>query len=377
MRIGVSLMTGNSQHVWNNGLVQNIYHFVKMLETIPFVESVCLLNCGNRDDHPQGLDEEGRRVPLLSLTDAFSSIDVAIEQGGAIDTEWIRRFRHRGGKVVQHLCGQPYVALIEPTVFKRDGFFLDPERFDEIWILAKDMMFDSMMETIYRCPIREVPYLWSPRFLDQTIQTDETGTPTFGYRPGSLKPGSVSPAIFEPNLSPIKMGLIPVLICETIERRRPDVIGRMILHNSDRMLEHQAFVHFMQNLDIYRNGKCILVARDYFAHVMGRGHNVVVSHQINCPQNYLYLDALHGNYPLVHNSVLFKDAGYYYPESDVEAGADALACAVDHHDDNLEDYSRRARKAIDALSPVGPDNLSAYARLLISLTSKNRGRRCA
>lgn len=377
MRIGVSLMTGKSQHVWNNGLVQNIYHFVKMLKNIPFVESVSLLNCGDQDDHPNALDEERRKIPLISLSDAFHSIDVAIEQGGAVDLEWIRRFRHRGGKVVQHLCGQPYVALIEPTVFKRDGFFLHPERFDEIWILKKDMVFASMMETIYRCPIREVPYLWSPRFLDQTIQTDEAGDPTFGYRPGSLQPGSVSPAIFEPNLSPIKMGLIPVLICETIERRRPDLIGRMILHNSDRMLHHRAFVHFMQNLDIYQNSKCILVARDYFAHVMGRGHNIVVSHQINCPQNYLYLDALHGSYPLVHNSEIFKDVGYYYPDSDIEAGADAFAFAIDNHDRDLDDYKRRAAKVIDALSPSNPENLSAYSRLLVSLIGKDSGRRCA
>jgi hypothetical protein len=377
MRIGVSLMTGNSQHVWNNGLVQNIYHFVKLLESIPFVESVCLLNCGDRDDHPHGLDEEGRRIPLLSLADAFHHVDVAIEMGGAIDMEWIRRLRHRGGKVIQHLCGQPYVALIEPTVFKRDGFFLDPERFDEIWILTKDMPFASMLETIYRCPVREVPYLWSPRFLEQTIEKDEEGNRKFGYRPGSLKPGSVCPSIFEPNLSPIKMGLIPVLICEAIQRRRPDLIGRMVLHNSDRMLEHLSFVYFMQNLEIYRSGKSLLVARDYFAHVMGREFNLVVSHQINCPQNYLYLDALYGGYPLIHNSILFKDAGYFYPESDVEAGAEAFLHAVEHHDRDFADYQRRGQRAIDALSPIGPDNLSAYARLLISLTSTDTRRRYA
>lgn len=377
MRIGVSLMTGKSQHVWNNGLNQNIYHFVKMLESIPFVESVCLLNCGDHDDHPHGLDVEGKRIPLMSLSEAFHQIDVAVEQGGAIDTEWIRRFRHRGGKVILHMCGQPYVALIEPTVFKRDGFFLEPDRFDEIWILAKDMIFAPMMETIYRCPIREVPYLWSPRFLEQTIEKDEEGNGKFGYRPGSLAPGSIFPAIFEPNLSPIKMGLIPVLICEMIQRRRPDWIHRMILHNSDRMLEHPAFVYFMQNLDIYTSGKSILVGRDYFGHVMGRGSNVVVSHHINCPQNYLYLDALHGGYPLIHNSVLFKDAGYYYPDSDVEAGAEAFAFAVENHDHNLDAYKRRAREVIEDLSPVAPKNLSAYARFLISLTSADSRRRRA
>lgn len=377
MRVGISIMTGETQHVWNNGLVQNIYHFAKLVENIPFVESVYLLNCGNKDDHPAGLDEEGRGIPLISLADAFDHIDVAIEQGGAINTEWIRRFRFRGGKVILHMCGQPYVALIEPTVFKREGFFLEPERFDDIWILAKDMPFAPMMETMYRCPVREVPYLWSPRFLEQTVERDAEGQSTFGYRPGSLVPGGVAPAIFEPNLSPIKMGLIPFLICEMIERQSPEMIGRLMLHNSDRMLSHPSFVHFMQNMELYRAGKVEMTARDYFSHTMGRGKNVVVSHQLNCPQNYLYLDALHGGYPLIHNSDIFKDAGYYYPESDVEAGAAALADAIQNHDSQLDAYKARAREVIDRLSPTGRDNISVYGRLFVSLTSSGDRRRYA
>lgn len=377
MRIGVSIMTGDSQHVWNNGLVQNIYHFAQMLQSMPFVESVCLLNCGNRDEHPAGLDEEGRAIPLLSLAEAFDRIDVAIELGGAMDTEWLRRFRYRGGKVVLHMCGQPYVALIEPTVFKRDGFFLEAERFDEVWILAKDMVFAPMLETMYRCPIREVPYLWSPRFLEQTILRNEDGTRRFGYQIGSLRAGNVCPAIFEPNLSPIKMGLIPILICETIERRSPELIGRIMFHNTDRMMEHPSFVHLMQNLDIYKAGKCELTGRNFFSHTMSDLKNVVVSHQLHCPQNYLYLDALYGDYPLIHNSALFKDVGYYYPDSDIAAGADALTHAIQTHDQNIEDYRRRAREVIDGLSPVGPDNISAYARLFLTLTSPGDRRRYA
>lgn len=377
MRIGVSIMTGETQHVWNNGLVQNIYHFAKMLKNIPFVESVFLINCGNKDEHPAGVDDEGRAIPLLSLADAFDRIDVAIEFGGALDAEWLRRFRYRGGKVVLHMCGQPYVALIEPTVFKRDGFFLEPERFDEVWILAKDMVFASMMETIYRCAVREVPYLWSPRFLEQTIQYDEDGTRKFGYQIGSLRAGNVCPAIFEPNLSPIKMGLIPILICEMIERHSPELIGRVMFHNTDRMMSHPSFVYFMRNLDIYKAGKCELTARNYFSHTMSNIKNVVVSHQINCPQNYLYLDALHGDYPLVHNSVLFKDVGYYYPDSDITAGSEAFSRAVNTHDQNIDDYRHRARKVIDSLSPVGHGNLNSYARQLLTLTSPGDRRRYA
>lgn len=372
MRIGISIMTGGTQNVWNNGLVQNIYHLATLMEAIPFVERVFLLNCGAVNEHPPGTDEIGKNIPLIPLNEASDHIDVVIEQGGAIDPEWSRRFRARGGKVVLHICGQPYASLIEPTVFNRQGFFVDPERFDEVWLLAKDVVFAGMIGTIHRCPVYEVPYLWSPRFLDRTIMRDASGAPTFGYRPGSLARGSVRPAIFEPNISPFKMGLIPMLICDTIERRNPGLIGRVNLMNSLMMSEQRGFVAFMQNLDLYRAGKVEIANRDYFAHVMGRGANLVVSHQITWSQNYLYLDALHGGYPLVHNSPFFRDFGYYYEGSDVEAGAAALSRAVTDHDRNLDAYRRNGMVAIEYLSPTRRANIDNYARRLVSL-SHDRG----
>lgn len=377
MRIGVSIMTGDGQHVWNNGLVQNIYHFAGLLRSIPFVEEVYLLNCGDRDTHPRGSDEAARSFPLLKPTEAFDLIDVAIEMGGAIDVEWIRRFRFRGGKFILHLCGQPYVSLVEPTVFDREGFFIDALRFEEIWLLAKDMVFAPMLRTIHRCPIHEVPYLWSPRFLEQTIEKTEDGEPRYGYRKGSLQPGRARPAIFEPNISPIKMGLIPYMICDAVERASPGTIDHVTYLNGDGTLAHPTFVHFMQNSTIYQAGKAKIIGRDFFAHIMERGSNIVVSHQINCPQNYVYLDALYGSYPLIHNSVLFKDAGYYYEASDAVAGAQALRDAIEQHDHELNAYARRGKSVIDGLSPSARSNIDHYARRLLALTSTGTARRSA
>lgn len=377
MRIGVSIMTGDNHHVWNNGLNQNIYHFASMLNKIPFVEGVYFINCGDRKTHPNGSDEEAMRFPIISQADAFDAVDVAIEMGGAIDVEWIRRFRFRGGKFVIHLCGQPYVALVEPTVFDREGFFIEAQRCDEIWLLAKDMIFAPMQRTIHRCPIHEVPYLWSPRFLEQTVQRGPDGESLFGYRPGSLKAGAARPAIFEPNLSPIKMGLIPQMIVDMVERRAPGTIDHVTFLNGDGMIGHPSFIHFMQSMATYLAGKVRIIGRDFFAHTMGRGDNMVVSHQINCPQNYVYLDALHGLYPLIHNSKMFKDVGYYYKDSDVAGGVSAFLNAIETHDRNLDDYARRARAVIDGLSPAAPANIDQYARRLLSLVNTGVKRRAA
>jgi len=371
MRVGLSIMTGSQQNVWNNGLFQNIYHLACLLEGIPFVERVFLLNCGD-GGHPAGAEDFADRFPLLAPGDA-DGLDVAVEMGGALDAQWGRRFRAAGGKVVFHICGQPYAALVESTIFRKQGYFGDPQRCDEVWVLAKDAMFAPMLRTIHRCPVHVTPYLWSPHFLNATIAQAPDGESGFGYRHGALSAGA-RPAIFEPNISPIKMALIPLLACDVAERRQPGAVAHVHLMNGEHLLSHRSFVEFMRNLDLYRDGKVSIGGRDYFANVMARGANVVVSHQLGCSQNYLYLDALHGGYPLVHNSPLFRDAGYFYEGSDVEAGATALLDAVATHDLNLEFYNTRSKRVIDALAPTARGNADGYARRLIDLTQERAHR---
>ncbi|MFX1815373.1 DUF2827 family protein, partial [Paraburkholderia sp. A1RI_3L] len=61
--------------------------------------------------------------------------------------------------------------------------------------------------------------------------------------------------------------------------------------------------------------------------------------------------------------------GYYYPDSDIEAGAVQLAHAARHHDSQQERYAGRARSFLATLSPRHAANGSHYARRLLALTS--------
>jgi len=213
---------------------------------------------------------------------------------GSLDSEWCKLFRARGGKIAFYNCGQPYAALIERSVFDRHGFFGDAERCDEVWLLSKDGQFGAMMRGMYRCPVHEAPYLWSPAFLEETSKKAEKEELRFGYRPGSLMSSPSAPAIFEPNISPIKMGIIPFMICEEVERGDPSAIGHVHLLNVKHMTSQHSFVFLVENSDLYKRNNLTPGERDHFSHVMARGANVVVSHQIDCAQNYLYLDAVAG-----------------------------------------------------------------------------------
>ena len=372
MRIGISILTRAGHDLWSSGIDQNVYHLACLLDAIPFVERVVLIDTGDQGHPPRNAGPLGERFALLSPTQAQDCIDVAIEMSGGLDMEWLARFRARGGKVVLCVCGQPYAALIEPATFNRPGFFAFPERCDELWLLEKDWPFAAMMSALHRCPVFELPYLWAPCFLDERIEAAAKEGLSYGYVPGAFESAGVIPAILEPNISPIKMGLIPYLACEMVQRLSPQTLGQVHLMNSQHMAEQSSFIFFIQNSDIYRAGKLGIGARDYISHVMGRGANMVVSHQQDCAQNYLYLDALYGAYPLVHNSPWLGDLGYYYDGSDVAAAASAIMRARQIHDEGLDRYRASADALIARLSPTHGDNRSAYARRLVGLSAQGR-----
>jgi hypothetical protein len=103
------------------------------------------------------------------------------------------------------------------------------------------------------------------------------------------------------------------MISEKVQRAMPEAMAMLLFMNSKKMAENPTFVAMMVQSQLYKAGKVVVAGRDYFAHVMGVGANMVISHQDDWGQNYLYLDALYGDYPLIHNSPFFADAGYYYP----------------------------------------------------------------
>jgi hypothetical protein len=60
-------------------------------------------------------------------------------------------------------------------------------------------------------------------------------------------------------------------------------------------------------------------------------------------QNYVYLETLFYKRALIHNSPLFKDVGYYYPEFNVNIGSDQLLAAIEDFDQlkHVESYEAK------------------------------------
>ena len=369
MRIAITTLSQHGQNIWSAGITQNALFLAKLLRNIPFVQDVMLLDTGSETSlGPQvDLDEFGTR--MVKMQDAADQVDVIIEMAGLLDKAWLGLQRARGKKAIWMCVGHPYSALLEGTIFRESGFFLGAGRHDAIWMIPGHAASAPLMETMHRCKAEVAPYLWDPCFLMARKAEIAAAGVHYGYEKAAAQnPSGSHPwklAVFEPNLSPIKSGLIPMLIADTAYRQQPQAFSMLNMLNMAHLVQHPTLLYMANTLDMVKQHKAVFLGRNDIAGFMGEsGTHAVISHQWTNDQNYLYLDALYGNYPLIHNSPWLRDAGYYYPDFEVAEGASALLHAYREHDEGLRDYSAKDSRYFDRVSIHNSDNIQRYADLL-------------
>ncbi|PLZ03938.1 DUF2827 domain-containing protein [Burkholderia sp. WAC0059] len=372
MRIGISVLSHAGQSIWQNGLGQNVVFLALAFARLPFVRQVVLIDVGSERHLPREAEALAPGLRVLTQQEATDEVDVIVEMAGALDVRWLDLMRARGRKVVYHCCGQPYVGLVEPAVFERPAHAARPGRYDEIWLLPKDRLLAPLMRTLHRCPVHVVPFVWHPMFLEARIAEVASHGVRYGYEANRAAGGAqagqgLRVAIFEPNISVVKTSSIPMLVCDEAWRAAPGSVAAMHVLNTLHMKDHPGMLHLANSLDLVREHRATFHGRHDVVGFMGQHADAVVSHQWGNDQNYAYLDALYGDYPLIHNSPWLAGAGYYYPGFDAAAGAARLLDAWRGHDARLDDYRARSRVVFDAVNPFDDANLRAYAGRLNAL----------
>ncbi|MET3496276.1 DUF2827 domain-containing protein [Variovorax boronicumulans] len=374
MRIGISVITHAGQNIWENGLGQNVVFLARLFQQLPFVRSVILIDVGDQHVMPEQVDMNAMGLRLMRAHEAADEVDVIIEMAGALDPQWLALQRARGKKVVYYCAGQPYAGAIESSVFDKPSHFPRPDRCDEVWLLPEYQTFASFQRVLQRCPVRVVPYLWHPQFLAQRIEDVSRLGFSFGWKAGTQPAAGLRVAIFEPNISVAKTSSISMLACDEACRAEPGSVAMMSVLNTLHLKDHPTMLYFANQLDLVKQHKAVFLGRHDIVGFMVQHADAVVSHQWINDQNYSYLDALYGDYPLVHNSPWLQGfgAGYFYPGFEAAEGGRQLRVAAKEHDARLDDYRRRSRQVFDAVDPLNAANVEQYGRLLLDL-QRNSG----
>ena len=370
LRIGITIGLHSEQEtLWNNGIKQNAVFLADALKHCPNVASVTLVNTTNVKI-TSALPWDLARWPTVAYDETtHEHFDVIVELGGQINPEQTDALKRAGGRLVSYCCGFEYVHAMESILFNKPmwgrNLFIN-QRYDDIWMVPQvDHISRSYFEVLRRQKARAVPFVWSPVFLDaRSHQLPHGGL----YQPHA---GARRLSVLEPNINIVKFCLYPALIAEEAYRARPEAIALLQVTNAERLAkENQDFIALMTQLDIVQNHKAVFLGRFDTPQFLAENTDIVVSHQLENPLNYLYLEVCWQGYPLVHNAHLCKDLGYYYEGNDTSAGAERVLEAIDTHDAQATPYRERQRAAIDRYAPGNAEVTRVYSTLLDELVSR-------
>lgn len=369
LKVGVSIyVRKGEQSLWENGIFQNCLFLVQLLMRSPRVSAVYLVAGGGDGGPTDAGFLADSPVPVIDMASAAEELDVMIEMSAQLGREWVEAFRAKGGKTASMRVGNDYVIDIERMVFdKPHGLLITGAPYDAVWTLPEyQKTCVPYFASTFRAPTRTVPHLWSPVVLERALTKARQTDPglSFGYQPGKKR---WRVGMFEPNVCMVKASHMPILVCETAHRANPDLLEHVYCYNTFHMKDHPVFNGFANSLDIVRHGRATFEGRFPLYEVMGAHVDVVVSHHWENAQNYVYYEALYGNYPLIHNSHLLEGCGYRYHGFDCEEGGVALQHAFDVHDNDLESYRTQAASLLQQLDPESEANVRIYTEAIDDL----------
>ena len=365
LRIGITIgLHWEGESLWVNGIKQNALNLALAFKHSPHGHRVWLVNTTDIAITP-ALPWSLAEFPTLSFREAKDELDVMIELGGQLSPDEVDYLKRRGVRLVSYCCGAEYIQNIEAMIFRRPlwtDLFCN-RRYDQLWVIPQVAETSlGFFETLRRRPAIVAPFVWSPLALNQKA----AALPHRGeYRPSGR---AKRLAVMEPNLDVLKFCLNPILIAERVFRQTPDEIGFVHVLRADGLAQsNPEFIALVSQLDLVRANKVSFVgAFDTPGFLVGHT-DIVVSHQWGLALNYLYFDVCWQGYALVHNAHLCPEIGYYYPESNLAAGAAALRAALDAHDEDWEAWRERQRQLIGRFLATDRDLISAYDALLSDL----------
>jgi hypothetical protein len=376
LKIGITLgLQSNTESIWTNGMKQNVLMFVHLLKQSKNDYQVCILNTIDVDfseKKPSYLDG----IDIYNFKEKFMDMDLIVMMGAQVYDADIQKFKEdKNKRFIGYKCGNNYVIHMENVMFKENKkkYFEYENTFDELWYIPQQHDTNSgFFSTLYRTNAFIVPFIWHHKFLLESVKDIEKGYADGRYKKGyKYNPEKEKKVIgiMEPNINIVKYGLIPAMIAE--ESYRGDVgnskIDKVMITNGEKVKANHEFMSIIRTFDLFKDKKLSAESRYQTAFILTQYFDVVISHQILNPLNYLYLDAAFLGYPVLHNASLCKDLGYYYENGDTKQGAKMLDYILTEHDKNLQEYHERNDLVLQRYHADNENLIETYDKLIYNL----------
>ena len=346
--------------IFCNGLQQNIVFLAQLLNDLGHESIICLPHDIDRCiDAPKDI----LLIERKEIINHSKNVDLILNTAWMIEEKVIKAIKkvNSSFRNIHILYGNSLLADVERCSWN-DHIAVCNKNVDEVWISPHYKFSFEYFKTYYKTDkVKTLPYIWSPYFVDLHEGIWNKADKTCFYSPGK----DMSIGILEPNLNITKHCLPSIMSVECLHNNFPEVnFKKVVAYCSKKLMDKKYFKSLMWNLNITKNLKIEFAGRKMVSGIFSHECNLFLSHQLLNALNYTYMEALYFNMPLIHNSEIIRDAGYFYADYNVIEAAKMIKKASEVHDSNLDSYRQKSQSILNKYSPNNPEVINEYRKLL-------------
>ena len=366
MKIGITI--DFEINFFSNGLQQNIIILNNLINNFENFTSFFIYK-GKKI--PNEFAKEDFCIPYSELIkESNLSFDLIILMGFTVNKESLNELKRQNKKTkfILMQCGNQYIENMTYSLFEKKEYSPvdNLSDLDEIWILPHYEKNISFMKTYYKNNnVKIVPYLWDSLFIDYQLKTSNN---LFSdCKPYQLNNNSV--IVMEPNLNSSKNCILPLYIVESFEQKFSNLIKSCNLFAAKNLIQNQYFIKLILKLNIYNYRKDFLKLhkRKTLINAILNYGSIVLSHQQDNALNNLYFEVLYLGLPLLHNSKIISNYGYFYEENNIDEAVNQLKYILDKHENDISNYKKKSKQLINLYSSKNKTNIKSYYDLLLSI----------
>lgn len=354
----------NEKTLFQNGLTQNIVILYDLFESIGY-ESYLLQTSTEKSE----FISQYRTILLNDMIKQSMHISLFIEIGMSLDVLTRQYLRSIHAKIIKLYLGNILNIDIETIHYFNNNVFFHHHVVgdtDEIWTSPHYLQHLQYAAVINRTPIeksRIVPYVWEPScFTYYKHREAMNWIPPTSWTTQNI-------VICDPHISFQKCSFYSLLLVEAFSKKFPEWKGNVHIINGDRLsLSSHALHNVLPSLTIYHANRVILHPRKTI-HTMLEDHpsSCFITHQWNNSYNYMTLELMYCNYPILHNSDGWESFGYHYSLQAWDAAIQTLYLALTCHKKNINSYKTHAAQLIWKHSIHNPKMQQRWRDILTSL----------
>lgn len=246
---------------------------------------------------------------------------------------------HYGNNLMTDIHKLYFSEKPELYAFEETNFF-DFCLYSPHYAFAKDYMSLSK-----ECEALELPYIWDPKFIKK--EAENVGA-DLRYKPVARQ----NIAVVEPCLNISKTNFIPLLTILQLLKEKPHIFNEAYIFSNKLGKDCIQPAKHLNTQTVLREypKRVYFDPRQKIVNIFKNDNPIILAHQFYNELNYIYLEALYYDFPLVHNSPPFENAGYYYKEFNIREAVTRITEAAEKHNDTLDEQRESNRKIIDKYS---------------------------